>query len=213
MLSNYSLFNDDKVDDLTSTFLEMQCYLPSVLEKYIVELIEYFKLKMYCSEIVFLDENTYCLGLYNNKQKKLFINYKEIVKKLQKISSDNYFITANIYRIILHELKHILQHKMVNNKDYQLFLLFQKEFLNSINTFIGPSEVNADIESTMVILKNYRKANYLYDKQFVFSYNLINSFHIPKCIVSEFCKENNLQFLNIDLLARFIYGFDLELNN
>ena len=59
MLNNYNLFNN-KVDNLTSTFLEMECYLPNTLEKYIVELIKYFRLEMYCSDIVFLDENTDC---------------------------------------------------------------------------------------------------------------------------------------------------------
>lgn len=123
MLNNYNLFNN-KVDNLTSTFLEMECYLPNTLEKYIVELIKYFRLEMYCSDIVFLDENTDCYGLYSNKQKKLLINYEKIINKLQIISSNNYFIKANIYRIILHEIKHVLQYKMVDNEDFQLYILF-----------------------------------------------------------------------------------------
>lgn len=211
MLNNYNLFNN-KVDNLTSTFLEMECYLPNTLEKYIVELIKYFRLEMYCSDIVFLDENTDCYGLYSNKQKKLLINYEKIINKLQIISSNNYFIKANIYRIILHEIKHVLQYKMVDNEDFQLYILFQKEFLNKNKTSIGPSEVNAEIESTMIILKNYNKDNYLYNRQFIFSYNLINSFYIPKCITCEFCKKNNLQFLNMNSFDRFIYGFNFELN-
>jgi len=213
MLSNYNLFNDDKVDDLTSTFLEMKCCQPSTMEKYIIELINYYSLEMYCNNISFSDSNPHRLGLYNNKQKELLINYKEIIKCLEKISVDDYFITANVYRIILHEIKHILQHKMIQVKDNKLFQLFQNEFFNGSKDFISPSEVNADIESSLVIAKNYNKNHYLYDKQLIFSSNLINSFHIPKCIVSDYCKNNKIQFLTIDLdlFNRFVYGFDTEL--
>lgn len=210
MLNNYNLFNVDKVDDLTSAFLRMKCYQSSILEKYIIELINYYSLESFCSSISFA-ESVNCFGLYNNKQKEILINYKKIIKHLEKVSTDDYFITANVYRIVLHEIKHILQHKMVQKKDNQLFQLFQNEFLNGNKEFISPSEVNADIEASLVIAKNYDRNHSLYDRQIVFLSNLINSFHIPKCIVGDYCKNNMFQFLNIDLLDRFLYGFDTEL--
>lgn len=213
MLDNYNLFNNDKVDDLTSTFLGMECYKPKAMEEYIARIIEYYNLKMYCRSISFSDSNMHYLGSYSYKQREILINYKRIIGLLENLSTNNYFIAANVYRIILHEIKHILQHKLVCNKDDQLYQLFQHEFHNGHAPLIGPSEVNADIESSLVIMKNYSTNNCLYNQQLSSTYSLISSFHIPRCIVNDYCRSNNICFLHIDLINRFLYGFDTELTS
>lgn len=210
MLNNYNLFNNEKVDELASIFLEMKTIKTNDLENFIIKMIEYYNLELFCNKINFSNNENNIFGLYNFKQKEILINYKKIINCLSKISSDYYFINANVYRIILHEIKHILQHKMVNNKDNQLYLLFQNEFSNSVKKSICPSEINSEIESTLVILKNYKKCNNLYNKQFVFSINLIKSFYFPKTIVNEFCKENNIEINGLELLDKFLYGIDEE---
>lgn len=93
------------------------------------------------------------------------------------------------------------------NRDSLLCQLFQYEFSNGCNHIL-PSEINADIESLLVILNNYNKSHILYDKQFTFSLNLINSFYEPQCIVRNFCKNNKIQILNIDKMDKFLYGLD-----
>lgn len=212
MLNNYNLFNNEKVDELTSTFLKMKYYNPDILEKYIIELLNHYNLNNYCNNVSFSNDKNYFLGLYNIRQKELLINYKMIIESLKKISEDNYFIASNTYRIILHEIKHILQHKISDSEDNELFKIFQTEFNNNNNkNSILPSEVNADIESSLVILKNYDKNHYLYEKQLTFSINLINSFFIPKSIVNYYCIENKIQLPKIDSINKFIYGIDNEL--
>ena len=69
---------------------------------------------------------------------------------------------------------------------------------------------NADIESLLVILNNYNKSHILYGKQLIFSLNLINSFYEPECIVGNFCKNNKIQIVNIDMMNKFLYGLDDE---
>lgn len=207
MLDNYNLFNDDKVDDLTSTFLRKEYYSIDEIEKYIIELLNYYSLGFICSDIFFSSDIS-ILGKYSRNEKVLLINYKKIVETLKKISFDDYFISANIYRIVLHEIKHILQHKMVYFHNNQLYKLFQAEFYNGGNLFTAPSEVNADIEATLVIMKNYNLNNYLFYKQLAFSFNLINSFYFPRCLVEDFCTNNNINLFEIDSLNKFIYGLD-----
>lgn len=209
MSGNYNLFNDEKVDDLTSTFLQKKYYSINEIEKYIIELLNYYNLKSFCSNISF-SNNNYLLGSYSSKEKELLINYKKIIETFKKISDDDYFIIANVYRIILHEIKHILQHKMVHFQDNQLFKLFEVEFCSGSNFFTAPSEVNADIESLLAIIKSYNSHHYLYDKQLAFSVNLINSFYFPQCIVGDFCFDNKINLFNIDSLNKFIYGLNYD---
>lgn len=211
MLSNYNLFNDEKVDALMSTFLEKNCDI-NTIEKFIIELMNYFNLEIFCSSIS-LSSNDYLLAAYSRKNKELIINYKKMLENFSKISNDYYFIKANIYRIILHEIKHILQHKMVYSQDNQLFKIFQTEFHNGIKCLIAPSEVNADIESTLVLIKNYNSNHILYDKQLAFSANLINYYYFPKCIVHDYCLNNDIKLVNIDSLEKFIYGIDYDLTS
>ena len=207
MLNNYNLFNNDKVDELISTFLETCNYRTDIVEKFILELINYYELNDLCNNISFLCPNSFYLGMYSERSKQLFINYKRITETLKKVSIDDYFIKSNLYRIVLHEIKHILQHKMVNNCDIELCKLFQYEFSNSCD-HVFPSEINADIESLLVILNNYNKNHILYDKQLTFSLNLINSFYKPECIVGNFCKKHKIQIVNIDMINKFLYGLD-----
>ena len=209
MLNNYNLFNNEKVDDLTSTFLEIKNYHPDIVEKFILELINFYELNDFCKDISFLCPNSCYLGMYSEKDKQLIINHKKIIETLNKISINDYFIKSNVYRTILHEIKHILQHKMINKRDGELCQLFQYEFSNGCSNIL-PSEVNADIESLLVILKNYNKSNILYDKQLTFSLNLIYSYYEPQCIVKNFCQNNNIQILNIDRMNKFLYGLDDE---
>ena len=96
---------------------------------------------------------------------------------------------------------------MVNKRDNQLYQLFQHEFSNDHNLTL-PSEVNADIESLLVLINNYNKSHILYEKQLAFSLNLINSFYDPKCIVGDYCQKNKIQISNIDWVDKFIYGLD-----
>lgn len=207
MLNNYNLFNNEKVNDLTLTFLEMKNYHIDIVEKFILELINYYELTDLCKDISFLCSNSCYLGMYSEKYRQLFINYKKIIDTFNKISIDDYFIKSNVYRIVLHEIKHILQHKMVNKRDNQLYQLFQYEFNNDHNLTL-PSEVNADIESLLVLINNYNKSHILYEKQLAFSLNLINSFYDPKCIVGDYCQNNKIQISNIDWVDKFIYGLD-----
>lgn len=209
MLNNYNLFNNEKVDELTSTFLKIKNYHTNIVEKFISELINYYELNDLCKDISFPCSNNYYLGMYSTKYKQLLINYKKIIEIFNRISTDDYFIKSNVYRIVLHEIKHILQHKMINNNDNELCKLFQYEFNNGYDHIL-PSEINADIESLLVILKNYNKNHILYCKQLVFSLNTINSFYEPECIVGNFCKNNKIQILNVDRLDRFLYGLDNE---
>lgn len=209
MSDNYNLLNDEKVDALISTFLKKK-YNISIIEKFIIELINYFNLDTFCSDIS-LSNNDYLLGAYSKKNKKLFINYKKIIENINKISNDDYFTKANIYRIVLHEIKHILQHKMVYLQDNQLFQIFNAEFNNGCDCLVTPSEVNADIESSLVLIKNYNPYHILYDKQLVFSINLINSYFFPKCIVHDYCLKNNIILANINQLDKFVYGLDYSL--
>lgn len=207
MLNNYNLFNNEKVNELTATFLEIKNYHTSIVEKFILELINCYELNDLCKNISFLCSNSFYLGMYSERGKQLFINYKKIIEIFNQISVDNYFIKSNLYRIVLHEIKHILQHKMVNNCDSELCQLFKYEFRNGYNCML-PSEINADIESLLVILNNYDKSHALYDKQFTFSFNLINSFYEPESIVGNFCKNNKIQIVNIDMINKFLYGLD-----
>lgn len=209
MLNNYSLYNIDKIDELTSIFIEKKSFKKNDLEKFIAELIDYYHLQILCYNICF-EGNVDCFGLYNSKQKQILINCRRIVECLEKVSVDNYFINANICRIVLHEIKHILQHDMILKKDNCLFQLFEYEFFSNKEQIMKPSEVNADIESSMVIIRNYDKNHYLYNKQLLFTTNIISSFHSPQCVVKEFCKENNLFLKETDLLNRFLYGIDLN---
>lgn len=210
MLSNYNLFNNEKVDELTSTFLEIKDYNTDIIEKFILKLLNYYELNDLCKDISFICSNSYYLGMYSKKRKQLLINYKNIIKTFNKLSADDYFVKSNVYRIVLHEVKHILQHKMVNNRDNELYRLFQYEFSNGCDN-IFPSDINADIESLLVILKNYNKGHALYTKQLTFSLNLINSFYEPQCIVRNFCQNNKIQISNIDRLDELIYGLDNRL--
>lgn len=207
MLNNYNLFNNEKVDKLTSVFLEIKSYHTNIIEKFILELINYYELNDLCKDISFLCSNSCYLGMYSEKYKQLLINYKKIIETFNKVSTDAYFIKSNVYRLVLHEIKHILQHKMVNNCDSELCRLFQCEFSNGCNHIL-PSEINADIESLLVILNNYNKSHILYGKQLAFSLNLINSFYEPQCIVRNFCQNNKIQILNIDKMDKFLYGLD-----
>lgn len=207
MLNNYNLFNKEKVDELTSTFLEIGNYHTDIVEKFILELINYYELNDLCKNISFSCSNSFYLGMYSERDKQLFINYKKIIETFNKVSVDNYFIKSNLYRIVLHEIKHILQHKMVNNCDSELCQLFQYEFSNGCDC-VFPSEINADIESLLVILNNYDKSHTSYDKLLTFSLNLINSFYEPECIVGNFCKNNKIQIVNIDMMNKFLYGLD-----
>ena len=210
MLNNYNLFSNEKVDELASTFLEISNYHTGIIEKFILELINYYELSDLCKEISFLCSNSCYLGMYSAKYKRLLINYKKIIVTLNRVSTDNYFIKSNVYRIVLHEIKHILQHKMVNNCDSELCKLFQYEFSSGCNHIL-PSEINADIESLLVILNSYNKNHILYGKQLAFSLNLINSFYEPECVVGNFCKNNKIQILNLDKIDKFLYGLDDEL--
>lgn len=209
MLGNYNLFNDKKVDELMSAFLKKNCDI-STIEKFIVELINYFNLEIFCSNISW-SNNDCLLAAYSRKNKELIINYKKMFENFNKISNDDYFVKANIYRIILHEIKHILQHKMVYLQDNQLFKIFQREFYNGIKCLVAPSEVNADIESTLVLIKNYNSNHNLYDKQLTFSANLINYYYFPKSIVHDYCLNYGIKLVNVDPLDKFIYGIDYNL--
>lgn len=211
MLNKYNLFNDKKVDELTSTFLEKKSYESNIMENFIIELIQYYDLMDYCTNISFCEYNNQYLGLYNFSQRKMFVNYKRIIELLKNVSNDDYFILANVYRIILHELKHILQHKMIQAKDYELFKLFFNETSISANEDIKPSEINAEIESSMVIIKNYNHSNFLYEKQLTFSIKLINSFFYPKKIVENYCIKNNIILHSIDKMDELLYGINDEM--
>ena len=78
MLNNYNLFNNDKVDELISTFLETCNYRTDIVEKLILELINYYELNDLCNNISFLCPNSFYLGMYSERSKQLFINYKRI---------------------------------------------------------------------------------------------------------------------------------------
>lgn len=207
MLNNYNLFNNDKVDELISNFLGIKEYHVDIIEKFILDLINYYGLNDLCEDIVFFNPDSLYLGMYSERRKQLFINYENIIETFSKVSIDNYFIKANLYRIVLHEIKHILQHNMVNKGDSELCKLFQYEFSNGFSGIL-PSEVNADIESLLVILNAYNRNHVLYKSQLIFSLNLINSFYEPECIVSNYCKNNKIQIENIDMENKFLYGID-----
>lgn len=211
MQDKYNLFNNEKVDELTSTFLEKKSYESNTMEKFIAELIQYYDLMDFCTDISFCEYNNQYLGLYNFNQRKICINYKRIIELLKSVSNDNYFILANVYRIILHEFKHILQHKMMQVKDYELFRLFFNEISIGANEGIKPSEVNAEIESSMVIIKNYNHGNSLYEKQFAFSIRLISSFFYPNKIVENYCIKNKIILPNIDKIDELLYGINDEI--
>ena len=89
MLNNYNLFNSEKVDELTSTFLEINNYHIDIVETFILELINYSKLNDLCNDISFLCSNSCYLGMYSAKYKQLLINYKKIIETFNKVSADD----------------------------------------------------------------------------------------------------------------------------
>ena len=97
---------------------------------------------------------------------------------------------------------------MVNDKNEELFKIFDYEFNNANGSLIKPSEVNADIESSLIIIKNYDKNHILYNNQLVFTINLINSFFNPICIVNDYCCNNKIKLSNVNSIDEFIYGLD-----
>ena len=206
--NSYNLFNSEMVDYLINKSIKSDYCSEIQMEKFIIELIKYYALDNYCYNISFNSNNNYCFGYYNYYEKQLFINYKKIMEFMEKISKDQYFINANIYRIILHEIKHIIQHKMVNDKNEELFKIFDYEFNNANGSLIKPSEVNADIESSLILIKNYDKNHILYNNQLVFTINLINSFFNPICIVNDYCCNNKIKLSNVNSIDEFIYGLD-----
>ena len=103
------MFNNGIVDEITSTFLNNSPLKDNSLEKVIIDLIECYNLKSLCTDISFENVSN-CFGLYNYKTKKILINSKSIIYNLSKINTNEYFLKANVYRVILHEIKHILQY-------------------------------------------------------------------------------------------------------
>ena len=97
--------------------------------------------------------------------------------------------------------------KSKNNGDSN-FKIFDYEFNNANGSLIKPSEVNADIESSLIIIKNYDKNHILYNNQLVFTINLINSFFNPICIVNDYCCNNKIKLSNVNSIDEFIYGLD-----
>ena len=206
--NNYNLFNNEIVDEITSTFLNNYPLKDNSLERVIIDLIECYNLKSLCTDISFENVSN-CFGLYNYNNKKILINSKSIIYNLSKINTNEYFLKANVYRVILHEIKHILQYKMILKKDNQIYKLFEMEFnISNMLKNLKPSEINADIDSSLTVLKNFNKSFLTYQNQFVFTINIILSCYLHKKSVHDYCKENNICINNIDMTDRVLYGLD-----
>ena len=206
--NNYNLFNNEMVDEITSAFLNNSPLKNNHLERVIIELIRYYNLNSLCNDISF-ENVTNCFGLYNYQTKKILINSKLLIDNLSKISSNEYFIKANIYRIILHEIKHILQHKMILKKDNRFYKLFEMEFdISNRLKNIKPSELNADIDSSLTILKNFNKSFLAYQNQFIYTIRTILSYYSYTQTILDYCKENDICIDNIDMIDKVLYGLD-----
>ena len=205
--NNYNLFNNEMVDEITSTFLSNFPLKNNYLERVIIDLIEHYNLKPLCGDISF-ENVTNCFGLYNYQTKKILINSKLLIDNLSKINSNEYFIKANIYRIILHEIKHILQHKMVLYKDNRFYKIFKMEFDVSNMINLKPSEINADIDSSLTILKNFNRSFLTYQNQFIYTIRTILSYYLHTQSVLDYCKENDICIDDIDMIDRVLYGLD-----
>ena len=206
--NNYNLFNNEIVDEITSTFLNNYPLKDNSLERVIIDLIECYNLKSLCTDISFENVSN-CFGLYNYNNKKILINSKSIIYNLSKINTNEYFLKANVYRVILHEIKHILQYKMILKKDNQIYKLFEMEFnISNMLKNLKPSEINADIDSSLTVLKNFNKSFLTYQNQFVFTINIILSCYLHTKSVHDYCNENNICINNIDMTDRVLYGLD-----
>ena len=206
--NNYNLFNNEIVDEITSTFLNNYPLKDNSLERVIIDLIECYNLKSLCTDISFENVSN-CFGLYNYNNKKILINSKSIIYNLSKINTNEYFLKANVYRVILHEIKHILQYKMILKKDNQIYKLFEMEFnISNMLKNLKPSEINADIDSSLTVLKNFNKSFLTYQNQFIFTINTILSCYLRTQSVHNYCKENDICTDNIDMIDRVLYGLD-----
>ena len=118
-----------------------------------------------------------------------------MIDNLSKISSNEYFIKANIYRIILHEIKHILQHKMILKKDNRFYKLFEMEFdIANMLKNIKPSELNADIDES--------------GNQFIYTIRTILSYYLHTQTILDYCKENGICTDDINMIDKVLYGLD-----
>lgn len=204
--SCYNLFGNEKAGELTSAFLNTSFFYCEDLMEIIINLLEMYHLSSLCNDISF-DNVGDCFGFYNYSQKQLLINVSAIKNCISKVSIDDYFIKANMLRIALHEIKHILQYKMLTKKDNQLYKLFETEFHYYFNMKIRPSEINAEIDSLLTVLKAFDKSNPFYSKQLSYTANLIFNYYKSEYTIEEFCFQNNLHFTNISSLERILYGF------
>lgn len=205
----YSIINNEEVNELSLAFLNSLSNSNESTHSFIKNLLDILSLSEMCKNIS-IDNNPYSLASYNYPTKQIRLNTDLITKKLSSISNDKYFIKSNLCRIVLHEIKHVLQYKMLKNKDNDLYKLFDCEFnLLRKQSLIKPSEINADIESSLLILNLYTQDNCTYYQQLGYTLNLINQYCNTK-LVSQFCETNNIniELSKMDELTKFIYGFE-----
>ncbi|MEG3037128.1 MAG: hypothetical protein RR832_06180, partial [Bacilli bacterium] len=117
--------------------------------------------------------------------------------KLLYISKSNDFINVNIYRIILHEIKHILQHEMIDSKK-DLYNIYDHEFNSRINhSIIKPSEINAELESSIYVLNLLDKESDNYIKQLSYLFDLIKKIYFEYNNSIKYCIDNNIKYSTI----------------
>lgn len=211
----YNLFNNSEVDEIALAFNSENTIYENTINKAIDNLIELFELGNICTSTNY-NICDYYLARFSIREKSITINYKYIVSQLKKISNNQIFINLNLYRIILHEIKHALQHKIIISKDVNIYQIFDYEFNTLLNlSAIKPSEINADLESSYVVYNMFEKTHEEYIKQLLFTYNIIKKSYNKKHTVLDFCKENDINYNNIcnNFLEELLYGMYNDLTD
>ena len=214
MLSNfdYNIFGNLKTDELSSVFntKSLNC---SNIRKTIDDILSLYCLTDYCNRIFINNSDFYCAS-YSFNDKAITINYNYIMKSLFNISKNDYFATMYLYRIVLHEIKHVFQYKMLAERENNLYKIFENEFLigNSNYSKFQPSELNANFDSSLTILKLYDYNDVDYERQLIFVCRLINNYCFSNESVLNYCKENNINIFDTNLIDSCLYGLTKDIN-
>ena len=147
---NYNLYNNEFVKNEFNILNSKKNLYINKVDNAVNFLINEFDINDLCRNIEY-NLNHQFLGCYSFNEKKIVLNLDYLINKIKGISYDEKFINLNVYRIILHEIKHILQYKIAFNFSNDLSVVYNYELKNTCK--FSFMEANADLESTYSVFK------------------------------------------------------------
>lgn len=181
-----------------------------VISKTIILINDYInshKISDYIQDIVF-DSNLIGYACYNHNTKKIVINlekiYFQICFTFGKVDNKTYL--SVLQKVILHEIRHAIQRKIVNINFQPFSLLYRDSFNNSHNVsdLILPTENNSVLYSYFyelyLLYCENENLEYISEKILVIK-RLIDKIYRSNIPTKEF-------YLQLDCYKRYLYVFD-----